>query len=423
MANLVANLKLDRRLRHRNPLRSLVFDDAVVQHLERFFDHSQLAVHKHLEACLGAIKMPTSVFTFLDKCKKLTDHRVLLIDARLDSLELFNHQGTACLIARHKHAVITHGMRVNVFKAARHLHHTIDVSTTLMRKGGIPHVRGVHIARQVHNLIHITTQLTESCHLFSGKELRPHLKVKVGGDRRKICITATFTIAVHHTLHHQGAILNSIDAIAYGKASIIMNMDSDGRRNFLFYILYNFFEFPRHRAAIGITKNNAISTTLFGSAECFYCIFRICLVAIKKMFRIINHFFGMFLEVRHRRLDHVEVLFESRADDIGHMQVPALSENRLNGSTGLHERLQQRVVLGQNLRATSRTEGGNLCVFQLDFLDFLEKFLVGRITRIGPPPFDIVKTEMVKNSRNLQLVGKRKAYLTVLVTVTEGSII
>ena len=62
-------------------------------------------------------------------------------------------------------------------------------------------------------------------------------------------------------------------------------------------------------------------------------------------------------------------------------------------------------------------------MLQLDFLNLLEEFFVGRVTRIGPTTFDIVKTEMVKNSRNLQLVGKRKAYLTVLVTVAEGRVV
>jgi hypothetical protein len=62
-------------------------------------------------------------------------------------------------------------------------------------------------------------------------------------------------------------------------------------------------------------------------------------------------------------------------------------------------------------------------VLQLDFLDLLEEFLVGRVARIGPAPFDVVKTEMVKNSRNLQLVGERKAYLAVLVTVAEGGVV
>ena len=77
----------------------------------------------------------------------------------------------------------------------------------------------------------------------------------------------------------------------------------------------------------------------------------------------------------------------------------------------------EKKLLGQHLRAARGTECGNLRVLQLDFLDFLEEFLVGRVARIGPAPFDVVKTEMVKNSRYLQLVGERKAYLTVLVTV------
>ena len=62
-------------------------------------------------------------------------------------------------------------------------------------------------------------------------------------------------------------------------------------------------------------------------------------------------------------------------------------------------------------------------MFQFNFFNLLEEFLVGGIAGVRPASFDVVKTEMVKNSRNLQLVGKRKAYLTVLITVTESRIV
>ena len=202
-----------------------------------------------------------------------------------------------------------------------------------------------------------------------------------------------------------------------------MHVDADRRRNHLLHVLHNLLEFPRHRAAVRVAKHDKVRAAAFSSLQRLESVFRVRLVAVKEMFRIVNHLFGMVLEVVDGRLDHVEVFLERRADDVRDVQIPALSKNRLDRSARLHERLQQRVLLGQHLRAARGTECRNLRVLQLDFLDFLEEFLVGRVARIGPAPFDVVKTEMVKNSRNLQLVGERKAYLTVLVTVAEGRVV
>ena len=114
----------------------------------------------------------------------------------------------------------------------------------------------------------------------------------------------------------------------------------------LFDFLDDRLQFPRHGSAVGIAKYNAICMALFRSTECLNSIFRICLVTIKEMFRIVNHLFGMFLEVGHRRLDHVQILFQRGADNVGHMQVPALAENRLDRGARLYKGLQQRVLFG-----------------------------------------------------------------------------
>ena len=141
------------------------------------------------------------------------------------------------------------------------------------------------------------------------------------------------------------------------------------------------------------------------------------------MFRIVDDLFGMFLEVGHRRLDHVQVFFQGGADNVGHMQVPALAENGLYGSAGLYQGLQQRILFGQHLGTTGGAESGNLRMLQLDFLDFLEEFLIGGIAGVRPATFNVVKTETVQESCYLQLVRQGQTDFPILVTVAEGRIV
>ena len=322
-------------------------------------------------------------------------------------------EGTARLVARDEHAVIADFVRVDMLETTADLHHAVDMGTALVRKRRIAHVRGMHVARQIHNLVHVAAQLAEPCNLFRGKELRAHLEMQVGSNRREVRVSATLAVTVHHALHHGSAALHGKQAVAHAQARVVMHVDADRRRNDLLHVLHNLLEFPRHRAAVRIAKHDKVRAAAFSRLQRLESVFRVRLVAVKEMFRIVNHLFGMVLEVVDGRLDHVEILLERRADNVGDVQIPALSENRLDRGARLHERLQQRVLLGQHLRAARGTECGNL----------LEEFLVGRVARIGPAPFDVVKTEMVKNSRNLQLVGERKAYLAVLVTVAEGRVV
>ena len=405
VANLVAHLEFDRSLRHRNTLRRLVFNHAVVEHLERFLDHSQVAVDQELEARFGGVEMPARIFAFLDFLEEACHHRILLVDARLNRLELFDNERTTGLVACHEHAVVTHRMRVDMFKTAADLHDAIDVRTTLMSKCGIAHVRGMHVARQVHNLVDIATQLAQVRELLCSRKIAVHLELQIGCNRREVCVTAAFAVAIHHALHHHTARLHSVNRVCHGKSTVIMHVDAKRRRNSSLNLLYDFFDFPRHRSAVRIAKHDAIGMAKFGRLERFERVFRISLIAIEEMFRIVNHLFGMFLEVCDRRLDHVEVFFESRADNVRHMQIPALAENRLDRSFGLDERLQKRVILGQNTRTARRAKCGNFCMLELNVLDELEKFLIGRIAGVRPTAFNIVKSKVVQNSSDLDFIS------------------
>ena len=144
---------------------------------------------------------------------------------------------------------------------------------------------------------------------------------------------------------------------------------------------------------------------LFCGTERLDRVFRIGLVAIEEMFRIVNDLFGIFLEVCHGRLDHVEVFRERRADHVRYMQIPALTKNRLDRSFRLDQSLQKRIVFRQDFRTTRTAKRGNLRVLELYILNKLEKFFVSRIARVRPTALDIVKSKMVQNSCNLHLVG------------------
>ena len=91
-----------------------------------------------------------------------------------------------------------------------------------------------------------------------------------------------------------------------------MHVDANRRRNHLLHVLHNLLEFPRHRTAVRVAKHNEVRAAAFGSLQRLESVLRVRLVAVKEMFRIVNHLLGMVLEVVDGRLDHVEVLLERR---------------------------------------------------------------------------------------------------------------
>ena len=65
----------------------------------------------------------------------------------------------------------------------------------------------------------------------------------------------------------------------------------------------------------------------------------------------------------------------------------------------------------------------NLQQILLHLFNFLEKFFVGRVARVWPATFDIVKTETVQESCYLQLVRQGQTDFPILVTVAEGRVV
>ena len=54
----------------------------------------------------------------------------------------------------------------------------------------------------------------------------------------------------------------------------------------------DFFYFPWHGAAVGVTQNQTVCTSFGGYLDSLECIFGIVFVAIEEMFSIINYFFA-----------------------------------------------------------------------------------------------------------------------------------
>ena len=213
--------------------------------------------------------MPAGVFAFLDFLEKACYQRILLVDARLNRLELFDNERTARLVARHEHAVVAHGMRIDMFKTARNLHHAIDVSTALMGKCGIAYVRGMHVTRQIHNLVDVAAQLAQMAQLFSGSKIAVHLELQIGGYRREVCVSTAFAITVHHALHHHATRLYGVKRIRDRKPAIVVDMNAKRRRNASLHLFQNRFDFPRHRSAVRIAKHDVIGMAEFSRLERF----------------------------------------------------------------------------------------------------------------------------------------------------------
>ena len=129
----------------------------------------------------------------------------------------------------------------------------------------------------------------------------------------------------------------------------------------------------------------------------------VCLITVKEVFRIVDHFPAVLFQVADRFADERQVLLFCNPQRHPRMQIPALAEYRHRWRSGFNEQLHVAVFRHRVARKSRGTEGYQPRMLELHLTRALEKFLVFRVGA-RPAAFNIVNAKLVQLLRNYQLV-------------------
>jgi hypothetical protein len=140
------------------------------------------------------------------------------------------------------------------------------------------------------------------------------------------------------------------------------------------------------------------------------------------MFSVIKNLFDVFFQVCHGFGDHVEVFLFAGFEDMVHMQIPGLAEDRDNWRFRLDKRLDEFVLRTGITRSSGRSEGGNFRR-QLPFFDLAEKLVISFICRIRPTAFDKRNAQFTQAFSDAHLIGNGKIDSHSLIAVAQGRVV
>ena len=166
--------------------------------------------------------------------------------------------------------------------------------------------------------------------------------------------------------------------------------------------------FAGQSSTVCIAENEQVGSGIPRGAECFQRIFGIVLVAVEKMFGVVEDFAAVFFKMGHRIGDHGKVLLGSDIENLCDMQQPCLADDCDDRRLRLQKHTHLGIVLNRNAPATGATESSNACIFPSELGRLGKKGCVTRI-RSRPTTFNKIDPKRIQLLSHANLVedGKR----------------
>ena len=146
------------------------------------------------------------------------------------------------------------------------------------------------------------------------------------------------------------------------------------------------------------------------------------LVAVKKVFGIINDLAPCRFEVAHGVTNHRLIFLSGGPENFGHLKLPAFPENSNDRRLGIDEKLNLRIFFDGEIRPTRRAKGCDLGVIP-GFLGRSFKKLDVFWVRSRPATFDIVHPELVETLGNSHLIQAGEEKTFALRAIAESRIV
>ena len=125
------------------------------------------------------------------------------------------------------------------------------------------------------------------------------------------------------------------------------------------------------------------------------------------MLGIVDHFLALCFKESQSLANHVQVFFKTGANDIRHMEIPALAENHNHRGIGQQQGLNVAVLFGNNIATARAAKSRQLGMLQDDIPGPCEELKILGI-RTGITGLDVIDAVLVKQLKNFQLVLDRK---------------
>ena len=152
-------------------------------------------------------------------------------------------------------------------------------------------------------------------------------------------------------------------------------------------------DFLGQGAAVGIAQDDPGRAGGRGRLDRPQRVIGVPLETVEEMLGVVNHFGHMRSAKGDRVADHPQVFVERDAQNIVHVQVPALPHDRDRGRARADQGLHPLIVLGGDVAAPGHPEGRDFRVLQIQVADRAE---VGRVLGVGKriAALDIVESQL-----------------------------
>ncbi len=302
------------------------------------------------------------------------------------------------------------------------------MDAALVGKGGQAHVGGVIIRGQVGHFADKAAGGGELGEAIARNAVVAQLKLQVGDQGAEVGVAAALPIAVDRALHHACAFADGGDRIGVSRPGVIVGVDPQGGIGVARPCqirpggLHHLRNFVGQGAAIGITKHQPFRPRFSGRAEGGDRIVAVAPIAIKPMFRVVDHPSPLAAQVGDRIANHRQVFIQGGVQPLGDVQIPGLAKNRDPACPRRQNRLQQRILGSDGAGATGGTKGHNFRLFQWFLAQLPEKLHILGIGS-GPATFNEGNPEAIELASNPQFVFEGEGQSFSLCPVAQGGVV
>jgi len=298
------------------------------------------------------------------------------------------------------------------------------VHSALVGEGAQPHVGLILIVGEIGDLGDIAGDFGELGEILSRLACVAHLEDEARDDGTEVGVAAALPDAVHGPLDVGDSGRDRKEGVRDGDIGVVVAVDAEpglGPKPFPDGA-YDLNEFSRQGPSVRVAEDDALGPCSPGASDGLDGVIRVCLVAVKEVFRVVEEGLDPCLEPGEGICDEFEVALEGDAKGVADMDVPCLSEDGDHGSAGRGQGLEVRIVFRLVLRLVRASKGADPGMSQGIVLDLLKELDVLGIGS-GPSPLDVIHPEPVESHGDSELVLDRKGEILRLSAVPEGGVV
>ena len=253
----------------------------------------------------------------------------------------------------------------------------MNMKAAFVREGCRANIRGSNVLRHIRQFIDEAGNFTQCGEIRHAGD--SHFYLQRRNDRREVAISHAFTVAVDGSLNLTGTGFDGGESVCDAESAVIVGMDADRAFEIGDHGRGDAVNFAGKSSAVCVAENEQVGSGIPRGAQCFQGILGVVLVAVEKMFGVVEDFAAVFFEMGHRVGDHGEVLLGSDIENLCDMQEPCLADDCDDRRLSLKKHAHLGIRLNSNAAATGATESCNAGIFPGELRRFGKKSGIARV--------------------------------------------